>query len=242
VLLLWNPVTGKYNHLSTRDGHGFFEDMNDAIGFYIDASDDYKVIHIKRRFGVYGVYVYSRRLDSWRNIPFEPRLEYVPRSFQWSDGTLCGDTLYFLLCESWVGGINMVICFDVISEEFKEISFPPVNSSGIFFGEVVSVKNQLYMFVSTGFREMQLELWMLEGEHWIQVLASPQIPPIPTDDWCCITHIMTNGNWFMMNNRGKLYEIKMDTKTFECFYPVSRFRSNKGAMFVETVVSPTPLL
>jgi hypothetical protein len=98
VLLLWNPVTGKYNHLSTDDGHGFFENMDDAIGLYIDADDDYKVLHIQRRCGVYGVFVYSRRLHSWRKIPFVTRPEYIRRRFHWSDGTLCGDTLYFLPC------------------------------------------------------------------------------------------------------------------------------------------------
>jgi hypothetical protein len=134
----------------------------------------------------------------------------------------------------------VVFCFDVNSEEFKEISFPPVPCAGIFFGELVSVKNQLHMFVSTGLRDMLVELWRLEGEHWIRVLGSPQIPTIPSDSWCGITHFMTNGNWFMMNNQGKLYEIEMDMKTFECFYPVSRFRFNNGAMIVETVVSPTP--
>ncbi|KAL8201888.1 hypothetical protein R6Q57_011035 [Mikania cordata] len=42
-LALWNPVTGSYKLLSTHDLHGFFEHNADAVGLYIDASDDYKV-------------------------------------------------------------------------------------------------------------------------------------------------------------------------------------------------------
>ncbi|KAL8225876.1 hypothetical protein R6Q57_018433 [Mikania cordata] len=45
-LALWNPVTGSYKLLSTHDRHGFFEHNVDAVGLYIDAFDDYKVLHI----------------------------------------------------------------------------------------------------------------------------------------------------------------------------------------------------
>ncbi|KAL8188827.1 hypothetical protein R6Q57_029582 [Mikania cordata] len=72
-LALWNPVTGSYKLLSTHDRHGFFENNVDAVGLYIDAYDDYKVLHIKRRFGVFYVNAYSRRFESWTNIPFLTR-------------------------------------------------------------------------------------------------------------------------------------------------------------------------
>ncbi|KAF5755941.1 hypothetical protein HanXRQr2_Chr17g0808691 [Helianthus annuus] len=52
---------------------GFYTNNLDFVGLYVDADDDYKVLHIKRRCGVLGVYVYSREVDSWRNIPFITR-------------------------------------------------------------------------------------------------------------------------------------------------------------------------
>lgn len=238
-LLLWNPVTCAYKHLSTPDRHGFFEHNVDAIGLYIDAYDDYKVLHVKRMCGVFSAYIYSRRLESWRNIPFITRPEYVSPTFTWSSGTLCGDTLYFTVCDCWVGGKNVVICFDVNLEQFKEISFPAFASAGMGFGDLVNIKNELYMFVSTGIEYMWVELWMLEEEHWIKVSSFPSIPPIPLGLWCEITHFMTNGNWFLMTNLGKPYVIKVDRKAFECFYASNRFRCFQGAMFVETIVSPT---
>ncbi|KAK9071611.1 hypothetical protein SSX86_008040 [Deinandra increscens subsp. villosa] len=238
-LLLWNPITGAYKNLSTNDFHGFFLSNQDAVGLYIDLFEDYKVLHIKRRCGVYFAKVYSRRLDSWRSIPFITRPEYIRPSFNWSSGTLCGDTLYFTISESYVGGVNVVICFDVNLEQFKEISFPPVPSKGIYKGELLNVNNELYMFVSTGYRQMSVELWKLEGEHWSKVLSSSQIPNISLDLWCSMTHFMTNGNWLLMNREGKLCEIEMDTKPFECFYHASCFRLKSGAIFLETVVSPT---
>ncbi|KAL8214158.1 hypothetical protein R6Q57_003607 [Mikania cordata] len=72
-LALWNPVIGSYKLLSTHDRHGFIEHNADAVGLYIDAYDDYKVLHIKRRFGVFDVNAYSRIFESWRNIPFLTR-------------------------------------------------------------------------------------------------------------------------------------------------------------------------
>ncbi|KAL8223136.1 hypothetical protein R6Q57_020535 [Mikania cordata] len=132
-LALWNPVTGSYKLLSTHDRHGFFEHNVDAVGLYIDAYDDYKVLHIKRRFGVFDVNAYSRRFESWRNIPFLTRSKYVSPYFSVSSGTFCVDTLYFTVCDCWIGGENVMICFDVNSEIFKEITFSPLASAGMAF-------------------------------------------------------------------------------------------------------------
>ncbi|KAJ0810600.1 putative F-box domain-containing protein [Helianthus annuus] len=63
-LLLWNPTTTAFKRLSTLDSHGFYINNLDAVGLYVDADDDYKVLHIKRRCGVLGVYVYSREVDA----------------------------------------------------------------------------------------------------------------------------------------------------------------------------------
>ncbi|KAK9049933.1 hypothetical protein SSX86_000022 [Deinandra increscens subsp. villosa] len=235
-LLLWNPVTGAYKNLSTPDFDCFYENSLDAVGLYIDASQDYKVLHIKRRCGVYAAHVYSRRLDSWRTIPFITRPEYIRQSFYWSSGTLCGDTLYFTVSESYVNGVNVVICFDVNLEQFKEISFPPVPCNGIYKGELLNVKNELHMFVSTGYREMSIDLWKLEGECWIKDFSCPGM--ITLDEWCSMSHFMTNGNWQLMTKQGKLYEIQVDTKPFECFYHPTCFRLKNGAMFLETIISP----
>ncbi|KAL8216029.1 hypothetical protein R6Q57_022868 [Mikania cordata] len=191
---LWNPVTGSYKLLSTHDLHGFFEHNADAVGLYIDAYDDYKVLHIKRRFGVFDVNTYSRRFESWRNIPFLTRSKYVSLYFSVSFGTFCVDTLYFTVCDCWIGGENVLICFNVNSEIFKEITFPPLASAGMTFGDLVNIKNELYMFVSTGIEFKWIELWMLEDDHWIKSLLFPPIPPIPLGLFCEITHFMTNGN------------------------------------------------
>ncbi|KAK1431906.1 hypothetical protein QVD17_08696 [Tagetes erecta] len=237
-LLLWNPITRAYKHLSKPDCHGFFEHNSDTIGLYMDAYDDYKVLHVKRRCRAFVVSIYSRKIDSWRNIHFITEPEYVNPTFSWSTGTLCCDTLYFTVCECYVGGKNVVICFDVNSEEVKEIGFPPVPSTGFYYGDVINVKNKLHMFLSTGKNEILIDLWMLENECWKKVFSCPPVPPISLSIWCNINHFMTNGNWFMMTLWGKLYEIETDEEPFECFYH-THFRNFSGAMFVQTIVSPS---
>ncbi|KAJ0832550.1 putative F-box domain-containing protein [Helianthus annuus] len=139
-LLLWNLTTTAFKRLSTLDSHGFYRNNLDVVGLYIDADDDYKVLHIKPRCGVLGVYVYSREVDYWRNIPFITRQEYLSPHFDWPAGTFSGGTLYFTVCECWFGGRNVVICFNVNSEQFKEIGFPPVPSTGMVHGVLVNVK------------------------------------------------------------------------------------------------------
>ncbi|XP_022031851.1 putative F-box only protein 9 [Helianthus annuus] len=215
-LLLWNPTSTAFKRLSTPDSLGIYINNLDAVGLYADDTDDYK-----------------------RNIPFLTREEYLSPNFYWSPGTFCAGTLYFTLCECWVGGTNVVICFDINSEQFKEISFPPVPSTGFVQGVLVNVKNELHMFATTGWFEITIDLWTLKEDYWIKVLSCPPIPPISLSLWGDITHYVTNGDWFVMTKLGKLFTIEMDKKPFEILYPVTWFRGYKGAVFVETVVSPT---
>ncbi|KAK9073844.1 hypothetical protein SSX86_006438 [Deinandra increscens subsp. villosa] len=203
-LVLWNPTTGAYKRLPTDDYHGFYEHSLDAVGLYINASEDYNVLHIKRRGGQYCVSVYSRILESWRDIPFVTKPEYLSLSFHWSSGTLCGDILYFVVKESYIEGVNVLVCFDVNLEQFKEIAFPPVRPMGIFLGELVDVRNELHMFISSGYRDMTIELWKLEGEHWVKVLACTELPSMPLDLWCSMTHFMTNGKFQFTMTNGQL--------------------------------------
>ncbi|KAM0046732.1 putative F-box domain-containing protein [Helianthus debilis subsp. tardiflorus] len=151
-LLLWNPTTTAFKRLSTPDSLGIYINNLDGIGLYADDADDYKVLHIKRRCGVYESYVYSRELNFWRNIPFLTRQEYLSPNFYWSPGTFC--------------------------EQFKEISFPPVPSTGFVQGVLVNVKNELHMFATTGWFEITIDLWTLKEDYWIKVLSCPPIPPI----------------------------------------------------------------
>ncbi|XP_076958718.1 putative F-box protein At3g16210 [Bidens hawaiensis] len=237
-LVLWNPTTAAYKCLANTDGQGLYEDITDAVGFYSVPSNDYKVLHLKRQFGVLSAHIYSRHSGSWRNLHFQCDNEYAKCDYYWSPGTVCGNNLYFTVCECWVVGRNVVIGFDTITEQVIEIPFPSVPPSGIFQAILSTVHNSLHMLLATGMQDMTLQLWSLEGEHWVQKISCPPIPPIPLSVWVNITHYMTTGRWFVMSGARKLYEFPDDINPLTRFYPVSWFRGHMGAVFVHTIISP----
>ncbi|XP_076951337.1 putative F-box protein At3g16210 [Bidens hawaiensis] len=237
-LFLWNPTTAAYKCLATTNGQGLYEDIADAVGFYNVPSNDYNVLHVKRASGVLSAHIYSRHSGRWRNLHFQCDNEYAKRDYYWSPGTVCGNNLYFTVYECWAVGTNVVIGFDMTTEQVIELPFPTVPPSGIFQGILSTVHNSLHMLLTTGMQEMTLQLWSLQGEHWVPKFSCPPIPPIPLLVWVNITHYMTTGRWFVMSGARKLYEFLDEINPLTRFYTVSWFRGNIGAVFVHTIVSP----
>ncbi|KAJ0526567.1 putative F-box associated interaction domain, F-box-like domain superfamily [Helianthus annuus] len=235
-LFLWNPTTMAYKNLSTSDGLGLYIESMDTLGLYKDTLHDYKIVHVTRNTNAIESHIYSRKLASWRKIPFQANVEYLQRSFFWLSGTQCGTSVYFTVCESWTSGKHVVIAFDIVSEQVTELRFPSVQAAPISMSHLEAVRDALYMFVTTGLHDMTLNLWLLRGKNWINVFLRP---PTPLSLWCGITHYMTNGNWFVMTNLGKLCEISTPMEHLECFHNVTWIRNHVGAVFHETVVSPS---
>ncbi|KAJ0547600.1 putative F-box domain-containing protein [Helianthus annuus] len=70
-LVFWNPFTCAYKKLSSGPRFTFSKKVvRDGIGFYIDSSSDYKLVCVIGGGGLDGAHIYSRRLDSWREIEF----------------------------------------------------------------------------------------------------------------------------------------------------------------------------
>jgi hypothetical protein len=236
-LLLWNPVTTIYKNLSTREGLGLFVSRLDAVGLYVDAHDDYKVLHLRRRGGVLTAYTYSRAEGTWTNTPFLVSPAWVANEFTWSNGTLCGDRLYFNVSSCYLGGDKVLICFNISSGLVSEISYPPVPSMGILRAAIISVEKKLHMFVYTGHRAFHVYLWMLDDDRWFYY--HPSIPSISSSSFYRITHHMGNGStWFVMSNLQTLMVIGLAAYPVECVYHESSFLSHKSVMFVETLISP----
>ncbi|KAI3760553.1 hypothetical protein L1987_50949 [Smallanthus sonchifolius] len=65
------------------------------------------------------------KLDSWRQIELSV---YSKTSRSWSPATLCDQCLYFTV--TYLTGVrnvySKIICFDVKTETFREIRFPPL--------------------------------------------------------------------------------------------------------------------
>ncbi|PWA53274.1 F-box domain-containing protein [Artemisia annua] len=160
-LFLWNPVTTSFKRLPHPYSNDFYKGTLDAVGMYTDTHDDLKVMYIRRRDATLAVNVYSRSVESWRNIPLTLHADYLTTRFCWSSGTLCGGTLYFTVSETVVGGIHFMISFDVNTEEFEMFNLPPIPNHGIVFISLVNAQNELVMFAASGHRSMKIDMWIL---------------------------------------------------------------------------------
>ena len=236
-LFLWNPLTNSFKRLPPPFSNDFYKDNLDAVGLYTDTHDDFKVLYIRRRDATLAVNVYSSRYESWRSIPLKLNTEYLTTRFYWSSGTLCGGSLYFTVSESVVGGIHFVVSFDVNTEQFQIMNIPSIPNHGIVYINLVDVQDELVMFASTGFHEMTIDMWTLQEDTWYHINS---FPPISLNTWESITHYVTNGNkWFVMAKFQKIFEIDTGMMWFDRFYPVTSWTCSNGALFTETLVSPT---
>ncbi|GKB50585.1 F-box domain containing protein, partial [Tanacetum coccineum] len=204
-LFLWNPVTTAFKRLPPPYSNEFYTNILDAVGLYTDTHDDFKVLYIRRRDATLAVNVYSRIDESWRNIPLTLPSEYLTTRFYWSSGTLCGGALYFTVMDVAVGGSHFMISFDVNSEQFCMISLPPIPNDGLSHISLVNAQDELVMFAATGYREMKIDMWILQEGTWYRIHS---FPLISQELWCSITHYVTNGNkWFVMAQFQKIFEI-----------------------------------
>uniref|UniRef100_A0A251UHH0 Putative F-box domain-containing protein n=1 Tax=Helianthus annuus TaxID=4232 RepID=A0A251UHH0_HELAN len=148
-LVVWNPLTTKFKKLANSNSQGFYKVDSDALGFFVDSSDDYNILHIKRRRGTMTVYIYSMELNSWSTVRFLKHRPYHHYTYLWSPATLCGGGLYFVVtqCRGRSDGLT-VIRFDVNSKSFSELCFPNVYDDEVS-GSLVNINEEfICMFVS----------------------------------------------------------------------------------------------
>ncbi|PWA69210.1 F-box domain-containing protein [Artemisia annua] len=157
-LAFWNPLTGAFKKLSDNSCSPRFykpsctlrplkfspdniSSSSDVIGFYIDSSNDYKLLHMVSN-GALGAYVYSLRTDSWRKIEYLIDNADCISNYHWSPATFWEHNLYFVVLDL-AGDQRCIICFDVKSEKFRKIQFPTIHkytSSGFQMADLLFLK------------------------------------------------------------------------------------------------------
>ncbi|KAF5816317.1 putative F-box domain-containing protein [Helianthus annuus] len=101
-LILWNPTTARYLFLLHENSDSIYLNSADTAGMYLDASNDLKILHIKRRNDVVVSRVYSRCSGTWRTIDFLKGTPLGSRIYTWSVGTLSNNKLYFTVFHYWL--------------------------------------------------------------------------------------------------------------------------------------------
>ncbi|MFS7932474.1 putative galactose oxidase/kelch, beta-propeller, F-box associated interaction [Helianthus anomalus] len=186
-LLVWNPLTRACKMLSNSTKQGFYKVQHDAIGFYVDSSFDYNILHIKRRRGTIAVYIYSLRLGSWKSVRFLKKRPYHGQTYNWSSATFSGDGLYFRVSQYWLAGPKMIIRFDVNTKQFSELPFPNASGEGPN-GALVSIRSELHMFLASGYYERPVDLWKLHNGSWMLLCSFPFRMCLPFPEITSITY------------------------------------------------------
>ncbi|XP_076929654.1 putative F-box protein At3g16210 [Bidens hawaiensis] len=242
-LAFWNPFTGAYKKLSANpDITLSFNKCYVLIGFYIDSSNDYKLLYLVDGGDL--AYIYSHGLDSWRKI-------YLPVCFisvcLQSDATFCGECLYFMAVKNesncWI------ICFDTNKEKFMKIQYPPVPSGAKYYRNKLVVLNGCIHLCVSYIKDNSMkqgDLWrLLESDHdgWVKVAAFPggKDNKLTTQSqWTCTASI---GNWLAVLEENRSLK-KMSTEDFITrfwdFCSVSCYYTRNRRIYVETLVSPNP--
>ncbi|XP_076929655.1 F-box/kelch-repeat protein At3g06240-like [Bidens hawaiensis] len=236
-LVFWNPFTGAYKRLSANPSNPFsFVHTYDAIGFYIDSSNDYKLLYLVNG-GDLGAYVYSHILDSWREIEFSIRSDTACRFH--SNAIFCGKCLYFMAVnkrtDCWI------ICFDVKTETFRKIEYPLVPSGAKDYGRSLVVLNGcIHLCVSYTISNLkQGDMWRMEGDgEWVNMaaFASAEHNEL-TRDYICSSSV---DNWLaILEENNSFIKMGMEDFTTHCWDFCSSYTSDK-MIYVESVVSPNP--
>ncbi|KAL8224726.1 hypothetical protein R6Q57_017283 [Mikania cordata] len=115
-LVLWNPLTGAYRKLSSNgpDDMFYYLPTFGVVGFCKDDScNDYKLVYLDHR-GVLGAYIYSHKLDAWREIEFSFAFKETGAFCHWSQATFFGWCLYFTVTAYYIPSKRhgWIICFD----------------------------------------------------------------------------------------------------------------------------------
>ncbi|KAK9077250.1 hypothetical protein SSX86_005587 [Deinandra increscens subsp. villosa] len=242
-LAFWNPLTRAYKTFHTR----FYDDLFKftPMAFYSDSSNDYKFLHVVSVSE--GAFIYSGRLDSWRKINICPEIisgGYIS-NYTWHVGTFSRLKVYFLLQSKRSLNQPRLVSFDVESEEFKEIQFPPVPQGYYYSGLTLATRGGYALWLAYGDRHdgcLKCDLWRMdddEGDGWIKLMTysrpfcNGRIVPYK------LAYVKKDGDLIVFT---QYYTI--DTNYFfthfVCIEPVPWPFANAGAIYTETLVSPHP--
>ncbi|KAK1419397.1 hypothetical protein QVD17_28564 [Tagetes erecta] len=235
-MILWNPLTHATKFVSSTLSRGRFKQKTDAVGLYVSPSNEYMLLHAKRRNGSMKLYKYSSRCDSWRKMGFVDERKYHNYKMSWSNGTFFQGVVYFIVKVDAAGMGNYVFGFHVDSDELK--SKPkPATTKHDGDGSLVVVRNQLHMFVANSLPNWSLHLWRMDGENWTKIWVRQNILP-PSLFGRTITYVVSTGKFLVVSRSGTVFEIDTTKNGIECYHPVFSESSIQGAVYTETLMSP----
>ncbi|KAK1430008.1 hypothetical protein QVD17_12432 [Tagetes erecta] len=234
-LILWNPLTRVTKFISSTQSRGRFKQKSDVVRLYASPSNEYMLLHAKRRNGMMTLYKYSSRLDSWRKMGFIDERKYHNYKMSWSNGTFFQGVVYFTIKVHAIGEGNYLYGFHVDSDQFKSKPFP-TTSHDDGEGSLVLVRKALHMFVAHDFPFWSLDLWRMDGDNWTKIWVRQSIVPQSLFSHT-ITYIVSTDRFLVVSKSGCVNELDITKNGEECYYPVFLGSRLQGAVYTETLMS-----
>ncbi|KAH9771369.1 F-box protein CPR1 [Citrus sinensis] len=172
-IALWNPSTEE--HLILPKFWGDLKDFMVVDGFGYDAvNDDYKVVRLVQlvigNVGYTEIAVYSLRTNSWRRI----RVDFPYYILHGWDGTFADGHVHWLVTNNPEDYIeNLIIAFNLKSEEFHEVPLPHLeNRNDVLVMFVGNFSGCLYFSCLCNYPQ-PVDIWVLMG-CWTKTFSFPR--------------------------------------------------------------------
>ncbi|XP_021995358.2 F-box/kelch-repeat protein At3g23880-like [Helianthus annuus] len=240
-LILWNPTTNKFKNLCDKKPKHFFDFKTDAVGIYIDSSNDVKILLLQRRMDHIVPRVYSRKTCEWKTLTFMKDPDLGSLFLYWlSSGAFCNKVLYFPSAHYWTPAKSYTIAFDVESETFSK--FPIPQSTNVIGRQrsFLKLRNTLHMFIVLETPETIVKLYKFQDDLWSEVLSFSNVKLFFSyEAWRNNLDENKGDTWSVEIDRCGIMDIQIGMKESQYLGDVVTYKGlHNVASFEETVVSP----
>ncbi|KAJ0736230.1 hypothetical protein HanPI659440_Chr11g0441191 [Helianthus annuus] len=138
-------------------------------------------------------------------------------------------------------GERNIVTFDVLSETFRMFGFPESIESirvNPCQGHFLTIAKRLHLIVVGKSAELTADLLRYEEEGWIKVFAFNNPRVVDYVDRRRRTNIIENNNWLITSIWGDMVKVDLSNELLKYLQHVDNYNGPKGALFIETTVSP----
>ncbi|KAJ0944515.1 putative F-box associated interaction domain, F-box-like domain superfamily [Helianthus annuus] len=239
VLILWNPTIRQYKVLCDDYFNYNYQRNSDTGGIYFDHFNDLKVLNIRCYRNVTAARVYSRRRESWTTINSGIVNNYSSSRYSWSTGVYADKTIYFMVSNYWYPiGERNIVCFDVVSENFRILHFPESIVVNPCQGHFLTIAKRLHLIVIGKSAELTADLLRYEEEGWKKIFVFNNPRVVDYVDARRSTNIIEDNKWLITSIWGDMIEVDLTNELLKYVQHVDNYNGPKGALLIETTVSP----
>ncbi|KAF5780928.1 hypothetical protein HanRHA438_Chr11g0490821 [Helianthus annuus] len=135
-------------------------------------------------------------------------------------------------------GERNIVIFDVLSESFSVLRFPERMEVNPCQGHFLTISNKLHVIVVRRANELIADLFKFEHDDWVKVFSSDKPHIVDYQARQQRTNIIQDNKWLITSIWGDIVEVDLCNESFKYLQHVDNYNGPKGALFIETTVSP----